>query len=196
MKFVQSVFFISFTGFTFISCSSVRHASKDASLHPIDAARRNKLNGVYCNQPIDDQLDKSYTVAYDINALSDVQLVKQFFLLDTNWNITADKIELFAVDNELRLGIFSQSKRIAVFTINGKFRKGYFKTKKERKTTFPPIPPFYYFNQHVRLLITVDQSSNLVVKRKGKKTGMVFFFGTGFKMDNEYRYAPYKSLLP
>ncbi len=195
MRIIPFVSFVLLAGL-FASCRTVKQASKDISLQAIDVGRFNLLKGGYNNQPKEDRLNNSYLSSYDVNTLTDVQLAKQFFLLATNWTIEADKVELLPNNNELRIIVFKQDKIVAEFNRKGSFRKGYFKTKKENKLKFPPIPPFYYFNENVRLFITIDKEGNLVIKRKGKKVGMIFFFGTGFKIDNEYRYALYGSATP
>lgn len=175
---------------TLSSCNTAKHASKDDSLQVISKNNFSLLKGTWKNIPIDNQLNKRYASTFDVNALQDVQLAKQFFLLDENILPDADRIQLLPVDNQLQVTAFRRNEITAKFSVKGKFKKGYFKTKKQSKTAFPPIPPFYYFNDNVRLYVTVDKENNLVIKRRGKKTGMIFFFASGFSMDNEYCYAP------
>lgn len=178
------------------SCHSVKHATKDPELQTVSSQNIHLLKGTYHNQPIDDKLNKAYSSVYDVNALQDVQLLKQFFLLKKTENGIAEQLQIAIINNELQITAMQDGQTVKQFRIKGKFRKGYFKTKKESKTKFPPLPPFYYFNENVRLYLTLDTANNLVVKRKGRKTGMIFFFAAGFKMDNEYCYPPYNNTTP
>ena len=176
------------------SCHSVKQAANDPTLQTLNEDNLHLLKGTYHNLPIDDKLNKNYASTYDANALQDVQLLKQFFLLEDGENGIAEQIQIAAISNrELQITALQNGQIVKQFRIKGALSNGYFITEKESKTAFPPLPPFYYFNENVRLYLTLDTANNLVVKRRGKKTGMVFLFASSFKMDNEYRYAPYNN---
>lgn len=176
------------------SCHSVKQAANDPTLQTLNEHNIHILKGTYHNLPIDDKLNKNYVSTYDANALQDVQLLKQFFLLEKGENGIAEQIQIAAISNsQLQITALHNGQVVKQVLIKGELSNGYFKTEKESKTKFPPLPPFYYFNENVRLYLTLDTANNLVVKRNGKKTGMVFLFSSGFKMDNEYRYAPYNN---
>jgi len=192
---MKSIVYLLFLSLSLSSCHTVRRASADPLLQLIHKSNFSLLKGAWSNTPADDQLNKRYASTFDVNALQDVQLAKQFSLLEENTIADADRVQLLPVNNQLQVTVFRRNGIIAKFSVKGKFKKGYFKTKKQSKTAFPPIPPFYYFNDNVRLYITVDKDNNLVIKRRGKKTGMIFFFASGFSMDNEYRYTPYTNAI-
>ncbi len=171
------------------ACRSVKHAASDPGLRIIDGASLHQLNGTYSNQPVDDRLGLPYNNTMDYNSIQEVALLKQFYLLDEQALAEASRVEVNTLDkSRLKITAWNDEQMVWQFNVAGKIRKGFFRTKKYSRTKFPPLPPLYYFNDHVRLYITTDSTQHLVVKRSGARQGMIFFFGTGFRMDNVYRY--------
>ncbi len=164
----------------FTSCMNIDlsiRKGKDLQLPPFDFE---KINGIYSNTPVD-------TSGFEQTLYSNFTIGRRDTLSHKNignikiTSINANKIILELIENE---------KTIKTKVLKGKYKKGYFRVRRQYMAEGILGPIVWAFGEH-KNYIGISKSNNLVILRSGGSGAMLLiafpiFVAGGDWRNNEY----------
>jgi hypothetical protein len=175
---LQTSFNIFVISVLFSSCSTVNLASRKEKDLQINFADSVNLKGRYSNLAMD-------TVYSD----------KTLFNIFRDDNFGKEKsfvVDLIPINNKaIKINLIDQDSILKSVTLKGKYKKGYFRVKRDYNSNFIFGPLIWVLGEH-RNFIGLTKTNNLVILDSGGQSFLLFvifpfFGGSGNSIELEYK---------
>lgn len=135
-------------------CSSLKLANRCGKDIQLTSANFNQLKGVYSNTSLD-------TIHFNRTLIGNFQF-DTLFKQEKSSLVTIEPLD----DKTININYFNADSNICALTVKGKFRKGYFKVKREWKVSFIAGPLLWILGENLNY-VGLTSENNLVVVNSG-----------------------------